>query len=168
MDFLSIKNETEHEFQAIANKLFHEYAIQTHNSIYRITELEFYWHSPTHEDKSVYERKHVDPELGSWYFHYSGVDIALKNKINGGIGGILLRSVYDINQQKSYKGPMVSAMRLFSGTNAFEKTIETKIIQHLFPQAEIICKPRVGLGKNAVESGTHERLYNFSITHIQK
>lgn len=167
MDFLNINNETEDEFKKIAEKLFNGFAIQTYDSLYRITELEFYWNSPNHIDDSTYQRKYVNPKSGDWFFHYSGVDIALKNENNGGYGGILLRSVYDLNSKKLYKGPLVCAMRLFSGTNAFEDTIKTKIIQYEFPASELKNTERVGLGNNANKNGANKLLYRFFINHIQ-
>ncbi|NOT93270.1 hypothetical protein [Ferruginibacter sp.] len=165
MDFLNITNETEIEFQEIATKLFNEYAIITHNSEYRILEMEFYWNSNTHIDKSTYTRTHVEPKSGEWFFHYSGVDIALENKTSGGYGGILLRSIYDLNNKKVYKGPMVCAMRLFSGTNAFSDTIKTKIVPHNFTKTDIQKTERIGLGKNALENGANKLQYRFVIKH---
>lgn len=57
MDFLIIKEESEQGFEKIARKLFNEYAIQTRDTLYRLTEIEFYWNSKTHYDASTYERK---------------------------------------------------------------------------------------------------------------
>jgi hypothetical protein len=166
LDFLNITDESEKGFQFIAEKLFNEWAIQTHESVYRITEIEFYWNSKSHIDKSTYQRIHVNPKSGEWFFHYSGVDIALKNETNGGYGGILLRAVYDLKNKKPYKGPMVCAMRLFSGTNAFIETIKTKIIPYTFSESEIKNSERIGLGKNAIENDAQKFQYRFLITNI--
>jgi hypothetical protein len=165
LDFLNITNPSESGFRRIADKLFNEFAIQTYDSTYRITEIEFYWNSVSHVDESTYQRKYVDPKTGEWFFHYSGVDIALKNETTGGYGGILLRSVYDITHDKLYKGPMVCAMRLFSGTSAFETSIQTKMIQHTFPILDINISPRVGLGDNAKKNDADKLPYRFFITH---
>src|SRR5690554_2000492 len=107
IDFLKIEQEIETEFETIAEKLLNECAIQKNDSLYRITEIEFYWNSPKHKDNSTYQRNHVNPRNGDWFFHYSGVDIALKNEEIGGYGGILIRGIYSIEEQKLYKGPMV-------------------------------------------------------------
>jgi hypothetical protein len=163
MDFLNIIRETESEFEIIAEQLFNNFAIKTADTTFRFTDIEFYWHSTNHPDKSTYDRKHVDPRAGDWFFHYSGVDIALKNNETGGYGGILIRGVYDIVKNKSYKGPMVCAMRLFSGTNAFSSFIETQIIPYNFPEALVNKGQRVGLGQNAVISGTDKLNYRFYI-----
>jgi hypothetical protein len=162
-NFLKIELETEEEFLGIAQKLFDNYAIQNHDSTFRITEIEFYWTSPNHRDDSTYQRKYVDPKQGEWFFHYSGVDIALKNEKIGGHGGILIRSIYDIKNKKPFKGPMVSSMKLFSGTDAFSDSIATKIIKYEFKKSTIRISPRKGLGDNARNSGTDKLNYGYSI-----
>lgn len=162
-DFLKIELETEYEFEKIANKLLNNYAIQNHDSIYRLTEIEFYWTSPNHKDFSTYDRKHVDPKHGDWFFHYSGVDIALKNEKNDGYGGILIRGIYSLKENKPYKGPMVCAMKLFSGTSAFAESIKTRIIEYDFDKAEVQKSKRIGLGGNAIQSGTDKLNYRFFI-----
>ena len=163
IDFLRIEKETEKEFHGIADKLFNNYAVQNHDSIFRIIEIEFYWTSANHKDDSTYQRKHVDPRQGEWFFHYSGVDIALKNEKTGGYGGILIRGIYDINEKRIYKGPMVCAMKLFSGTDVFSESIKTRIIEHEFRKAEISKDKRIGLGNNAKQSGTDKLNYRYFI-----
>jgi hypothetical protein len=162
-DFLKVQKETEEEFEAIAKKLFNEYVIQNNDSIYRLTEIEFYWTSPTHIDPSVYPRTHTDPANGTWYFHYSGVDIALKNQELKGYGGILIRGIYDLISKKPYIGPMVSAMKLFSGSYAFQDFQPIKVTAHELDKLEVNKGPRKGLVKNAVEGGTDELNYRFWI-----
>ena len=164
IDFLKIKKETENEFETLADKLMNDFAIENHESKYRLTEIEFYWTSPKHKDDSTYQRMHVDPKNGDWFFHYSGVDIALKNEEIGGFGGILIRGIYSLKENKPYKGPMVCAMKLFSGTSAFSDSIKTKIIEHTFDRIQIEKKPRVGLGENAIKSGTDKLNYRFYIS----
>jgi hypothetical protein len=60
---------------------------------------------------------------------------------------------------------MVCAMRLFSGTSAFETSIQTKMIQHTFPILDINISPRVGLGDNAKKNDADKLPYRFFITH---
>ena len=163
MNFLNIIKETEEEFESIASSLFNNFAIQTYNALYRFVEIEFYWNSANHVDNSTYQRKYVDPKSGDWFFHYSGVDIALKNEQTGGYGGILIRSIYDINTDVIYKGPMVCAMKLFSETNAFTESIKTHVIAHTFIKAEILKSNRIGLGLNAKENGADKLNYRFVI-----
>lgn len=163
MEFLKIELETESEFQNIAQTLFDNYAIRSNNALYRLIEIEFYWNSPNHIDNSTYKRKHVDPKSGDWFFHYSGVDIALKNEGTGGYGGILIRSLYDTERKKIIKGPMVCAMKLFSENNAFSQSIKTQVIPHSFPKSKIEKGKRIGLGKNAKENEADQLQYAFFI-----
>jgi hypothetical protein len=163
IDFLKIEQETESEFEMIAEKLLNDCAIQNHESKYRMIEIEFYWTSPKHKDDSTYQRNHVDPKHGDWFFHYSGVDIALKNEKIDGFGGVLIRGIYSLKENKIYKGPMVCAMKLFSGTNAFSESIKTKIVKNKFDKKEIKIAPRIGLGENAKMSGTDKLNYRFII-----
>lgn len=166
MEFLKIETETYEEFRKIAKKLFNCYAIQNHETTFRLTEIEFYWNSLSHIDKSTYERIHVNPKAGEWFFHYSGVDIALKNEEHSekkGYGGILIRGIYDINQTKFYKGPLVCAMKLFSCTNAFTDTIKTKIIEYSFSELEPISTQRINLGENAKINDAYKLNYRFVI-----
>jgi hypothetical protein len=163
MDFLTIVNETETEFQEIAQKLFDGYAIQTHNGLYRLAELEFYWNSRNHVDNSTYNRNHVNPKTGEWFFHYSGVDIALKNDELQGYGGILIRSIYDVNKKEIIKGPMVCVMKLFSESNAFSSYIKTQMIPYKFEKSELQKGERIGLGDNAKKNGADKLNYAFKI-----
>ena len=164
MDFLTIIKETESEFESIAQTLFDKYAIQTtDNTLYRMTEIEFYWNSSNHIDNSTYKRNHVDPKTGDWFFHYTGVDIALKNENTGGFGGILIRSIYDINKKITIKGPMVCAMKLFSGSSAFSQSIKTQIIPYTFDKSIIKSRPRIGLGNNAKINSADKLNYAFLI-----
>jgi hypothetical protein len=167
MNLLNIVKENQEEFKDIAEKIFTEYAIKTHDSLFRMIELEFYWNSSSHADNSTYLRKYVDPKSGEWFFHYSGVDIALRNEKTGGYGGILIRSIIDINSKEIFKGPQVCVMRLFSGSNAFGEFIQTKIVEHKFDNNPmIISKPRKGLGDNAKKNGADKFSYGFTINPI--
>jgi len=168
IDFFKIERETETEFETIADNLLNNCAIQNHESIYRLTDIEFYWTSPKHKDDSTYQRNHVNPKNGHWFFHYSGVDIALKNEEIGGFGGILIRGILSLKENKIYKGPMVCAMKLFSGTSAFCDSIQTRIIEHSFDKQPISKSTRIGLGKNAVECGSDKLNYRFMINPNDK
>lgn len=167
-DFLKVTEETEEGFRKIARKLFNDFAIQNENSLYRLTEIEFYWTSPTHKDESVYKRIHTNPSTGEWFFHYSGVDIALKNDELKGYGGILIRGIYDIYSGKSTKGPQVCVMKLFSGINAFSSSFPVQIIDYKFPEEQIGNTERIGLGNNAQISGSDKFKYRFLNTFNNK
>ena len=48
--------------------------------------------------------------------------------------------------------------------SAFSDSIKTKIIEHTFDRIQIEKKPRVGLGENAIKSGTDKLNYRFYIS----
>lgn len=161
--FLIIKSESQNEFDEIANYLMNSYGVKNDYSLFRLSEIEVYWNSPTHNDNSTYNRKHVDPNSGEWFFHYSGVDIALKSDKLQGHGGILIRRVYCLAEKKTYKGPLVCAMKLFSGNNAFKKSEMPMLIEYPFKHETISKSPRIGLGKNAKEGNTDTLEYRYTI-----
>ncbi len=164
MDFLKIIKETEEEFASIAATLFNCFEIKTARTSYRLIEIEFYWTSPRHPDNTTYHRKHANPYSGEWFFHYSGVDIALRNDDIDGYGGILIRSIMKTETEKQpiTKGPMVCAMKLFSGTNAFADAIQTRLLPRNFEVAFHQQSCRVGL--SAQNNGSEKLRYRFVIT----
>ncbi|MEB2776398.1 hypothetical protein SYJ56_13835 [Algoriphagus sp. D3-2-R+10] len=95
-------------------------------------------------------------------------EIALRNEETGGYGGILIRSVFDSKTNKLYKGRMVCAMILFSGTSAFESTIPTSIIQYTFEKKDINLNARIGIGQNGEVNGADKHAYQFFIAPISK
>lgn len=164
MNFLNFERGSQKEFEAIATKLFNKWKIVNNQSEFRLTEIEFYWNSKDHEDNSVYKRTHANPNNGEWYFHYSGVDIALRDDSKQGHGGILIRGIYDINEKKKYKGPLVCMMKLFSGCNAFGENAFAKLVPFDFNDSlKITAKPRHNIGKNGKANGADKWLYAFHI-----
>lgn len=166
MDLLKIKDDTTIEkasksFREIAETLFNEYALKTHNGdLFRLTEIEFYWYSPTHEDFSVYPRT---TKVGEWFFHFTGVDIALKNE--KGFGGILIRGIK--NEKEKIKGPQNSAMRIFSGVNAFSSNNNfAQIVHHKYEKANIIQSKRVRVTcKKNIEEGNNFNDAPYAFKH---
>lgn len=163
LSFLKITEETENEFKDIAETLFNRFAIKTKGGIYRLMEIEFYWKSPTHKDGSTYERKYVNPQQGEWFFHYSGVDIALRNDDINGYGGILIRKVQNVETKEIFKGPMVCAMKLFSGVSAISKDFYPQIVKYDFSDEEVHNTERINLGENAKDGGYDKQKYRFVI-----
>jgi hypothetical protein len=163
LNFLKITKETEDEFKEIAKILFNRFAIKTKFGFFRLTEIEFYWKSLTHNDGSTYERKYVNPEQGEWFFHYSGVDIALRNDELKGYGGILIRKVQDVKTKEIFNGPMVCAMKLFSGVSAISNDLFPKLVEYEFSNKEVQSLERINLGKNAKAGGYDKQKYRFII-----
>ena len=78
-------------FDRIAKELFTNYKLIVNESEYRLIDIEFYYYDDK-VFKDVYAHKHAyQLQSGKWYFHGSGVDIAIGNGKN--FGGILIRGI---------------------------------------------------------------------------
>ena len=130
-DLISLVNEVPAEahetwFGKIADLLLKKYVIQTSNGRYRLTEIEFYYHSATHADTAAYgyvdEQKKYDKRIlrhkeaqgktMTWFFHYSGVDIVFGRAKEP--GGILLRAMRNVETDELIKGPLVVMLELLN------------------------------------------------------
>lgn len=103
-------------FEKIANTLLNKVYICTPKNKYIIGELEFYLHNNKHSDPFVHcDENQSNPS--NWYFHklfgkgfkegtYKGVDITFGTlaKQNKSYGGILLRSIQNVNTGKVTEG----------------------------------------------------------------
>lgn len=101
-------------FNEIADFLLNKYVIRVGDKKYRLLEIEFYLYSSSHPDLITYPR--VDKEGGNWFFHQSGVDICFQSscvpaskdnkycldKANN-FGGILIRSIIELDKDMNYK-----------------------------------------------------------------
>lgn len=163
------------EFTNLANKFINEYSLCSSTGKYDILEIEFYYNSPGHPDPFV----HCDDDQSApnmWYFHkqngksykegtFRGLDITFslneksKNKI---YGGILIRSIYDIENKKMYEGSCLSINQIMGETSSvanFVSKLDSMDIKYsneeidypLYflkkdtPKKIICCSPRVGL-----------------------
>ena len=90
-------------FRGAADLLLNHATLHIAGAPYRLTEIEFYWHGPGHEDPFAH-RDPIQVESGIWYFHrqggtykggtYKGVDIAMGRRPDTYVG-ILIRSIVD-------------------------------------------------------------------------
>lgn len=133
LDFSSFKGDVEKQFDRLAIRLMNQCVIckeegrvvirnkreaESNPSYYRVVECEFYLYNNSHKDPFTYPR---DSDIGEWFFHYSGVDIAFETLVTDGhllqCGGILIRSVekYSDGQWvELYCGPLVVVGELFN------------------------------------------------------
>jgi hypothetical protein len=97
------------------------FCIRKGNDIYYFAEIEFYYHSEKHKDikdngkdTNVYLRT---ANVGEWFTHLSGVDIAFESDGKQKYGGILIRSLYNADdEKKSVFGPLKTMIMLFNHT----------------------------------------------------
>jgi 3-methyladenine DNA glycosylase Mpg len=120
-----IKNKnlvTADKFDEIAEKIFNHTVLMINKKEYRICEIEFYLKNKQHLDKYV----HGNPDqqkYNSWYFHkfsngsyksgtFKGLDIALGDE--GTHCGILIRSIFDIEDPEMIEGPCKTVNKILS------------------------------------------------------
>ena len=128
------------KFQHLASILLHDVAILKGNKKYRLTDIEFYFYCPNHQDIITYPR---NSKAGEWFFHSSGVDLSFESNVpmrekastgklmpcltsDSAFGGILIRGIKHIDcfsdhQEEKYKlnGPMKVCEELFDKFDAF-------------------------------------------------
>jgi hypothetical protein len=104
-------------FCALARYLMNGFILMVDKDKYQISEIEFYLKDGVHDDPFI----HGDPHqgrVGRWYFHrqngkgyksgsFKGVDVTFGYKSNKRkfYGGILIRSIYDLNKHTIIEGP---------------------------------------------------------------
>jgi hypothetical protein len=117
-----IKDEksADETFKKIACELMSNYEIRKGEETYDFIEIEFYYHSEKHPDTSVYAR---NTEIGQWFTHLSGVDIAFESTeeeisarkfVNVHGGGILIRSIRNRKTKEFICGPLNTMIFLFN------------------------------------------------------
>ncbi len=107
--------EVQNKFKGIAKKLFDNYGIKCGNKIFRFAEIEFYYYNKKEkwQDKWNTATYYRDKNAGELFFHYSGVDICFQSDSENEFGGILIRSLVEIDENGNsvalHQGPMICA-----------------------------------------------------------
>ena len=170
LDLTIHEDKIDESFERIANDLMNNWLLKIESEIYRITEIEFYYKSESHNDP--YSHGHVlQKEKEKWYFHGSGIDITFGT--NETYGGILIRAIYNFKEDNYIYGPLNCATEIFNTLgNIYNKVMSFGLIPsrefNSAIETEIpICAPRVGLSpqKNKAYS---ERFYRFLILPKRK
>ncbi len=133
-------------FTRIAKELF-KAAIKVNNNHFRITEIEFYYWCPCHQDNTT----HYHEQLGGhWRMHTQGLDITLESggdKDTGHNGGILIRGIYDDNHPtlrgkdkplQYVNGPRKVLFRLFEKMKEVSDANILQLIPGHFPEPDKI------------------------------
>ena len=103
-------------FDEITNELMNHNALCIGNNQYRIVECEIYYNNKTekHSDPFIH-RKQEQLKSGTIYFHGFGVDLTFGDTEKNIHGGILIRSVRNIEGENKYtNGPYRFVEELFS------------------------------------------------------
>ena len=112
-------------FSRIAEILLLKSYIQTAYGKYRLLEIEFYYYNKNHKDIVTMSRTE---KAGMWWLHNWGVDISFNSKQEGDFyGGILIRSIVELNSENVISGPQNCCWELFY-SSALEHNMAPKII----------------------------------------
>jgi hypothetical protein len=147
---LEIDNENiEKSFNRIATDIMNNWILKAGDKSYRICELEFYYKSVSHQDPYIHGHE-LQKQMGKWYFHGSGLDLTFGNVEDP--GSILIRSIYNIDNQRYIYGPLNTASELLGnlpGINGgnFSLRLEPDDMGKIKSEEKIkpIKAPRVGL-----------------------
>jgi hypothetical protein len=117
-------------FDRIATELFQSWMFVLNRTIYRFTELEFYFYQDgIHEDTSVHNHQ---TEIGQWRFHGQGLDISLGFD-NTSNGGILIRGIQtnrlNINGPRRVVETIFRSFETINRTNNFFGLIRTNNVR---------------------------------------
>lgn len=163
IDLTINESNIDSDFQRIAFDLMNRWILKVESKVYRITEIEFYFKSESHNDEYTH-RHNLQMEKERWYFHGSGIDITFG--ANGFYGGILIRAIYDFTSDNYIYGPLNCLTELFSNIDfVYEKNISFGLAKANPTDFEIdkpIAAPRVGLNSEK-DKGKYDSLYRFLI-----
>lgn len=173
IDFLKLGNianeaDANNAFHRIAKELLTNHGIKVNNSVYRMTEIEFYLYHPSHLDPSVHcNEKQLN--FGSWYFHrekqaslkfsFKGMDLVFgdNDTVNNQkyYGGILIRGIHKIGEEKEVYGPSNTVKRILEeygvekvvdlGDNKYKLDGPVQLVNLVTPVEKLYTFPRVGL-----------------------
>lgn len=165
---LKIIAETlEQDFDRIANDLMNHWVLAVNEHHYRITEIEFYCKSVAEDGIIIDKYTHGHPEQlksGTWYFHGSGLDLTFGTAEY--YGGILIRGLQRIKDEKHITGPLNSITEILGSIGSCENKkidfglTDAKIFDMGFK--DLIKAPRVGLNP-ANDPISYQKLYRYLI-----
>ena len=178
LDFLKPckqSNQTwEQTFSDIAKELFTNWSILANGTEYEIVEMEFYYDSPLdkHLDAFIYDDKQKrNMRFGTWFFHYSGVDITFGDEMQSR-GGILIRGIFDRQGNRYILGPLKTLLELLNGNVPVSSENGITLCLHrVVPSNDLnmVADVRKGLDKSKKEKNNEEaeRPYRF-VNNIQR
>ena len=168
IDLTIDESKIDSDFNRIANDLMNYWVLKIESKMYRITEIEFYLKSESHNDTYTHGHK-LQLKKERWYFHGSGFDLTFGT--DGFYGGILIRAIYDFKGDNYTYGPINCVTELFSN---IEQVYETNLSFGLIPASpksfeyeKPISAPRVGLNPQ-IDKDKVEEFYRFLIMPKRK
>jgi len=181
---------TNGDFIKIANKLLNNTILKINGNNFRIAEIEFYLRSIDHPDDYTHQDED-QLKYGTWYFHkyktgtyksgtYKGFDLTIGDETEKRYCGILIRSLYDIENNIMIEGPckcvnkileLYNCKTISEFTNNLSLDVLTNdrsfvITYNKFDKKEIYYGPRIGLSDKYPDYKI--RLYRFALIGIKK
>lgn len=159
-----VEVEVHKEFKKIAKELFNNYGIKCGNKIFRFAEIEFYYYKKKDWQEiwniaTYYRNKNA----GELFFHYSGVDICFQSDSRNEFGGILIRSLVEVDKDDKFvalhKGPMICANLMLNSCKNEMPSIWEKV--KALNYSEILSDFRFGVDK---DSQKYEKNKNLQLS----
>ena len=113
------KERIPESFEKIAKDLFSQYELKIGKDAFELVEIEFYYFSDNHQDGFVHV--HEISEAGRLRLHGAGLDITFASNSDE-YGGILIRSIKNIQTGVYTNGPILSADKLILSISLFEES----------------------------------------------
>jgi len=144
--------------ESIAKELITNTIIVVNESKFSFIDIEvYYWHN-NHPDKYAEGVTHSRP-FGEFEMHRYGIDLSLGNQENVEFGGVLIRGLWDLQEDRVIKKPEV-VRTIFNnftlGNNRFE------LIKEKTPWNDIFRSKRLNLGEPDEDKTIYfDALYKF-------
>jgi len=172
IDLTINESNIDSDFKRIAFDLMNNWTLRMESMLYRITEIEFYLKSETHDDTYTHGHE-LQKEKERWYFHGSGVDITFGT--SGFYGGILIRAIYDFKNDNYIYGPLNCVTEIFSNLKSvYETSLQFGLVPvngNDFIKENPIAAPRVGLNPQR-DKEKYEAFYRYIVMpkekHVEK
>lgn len=167
---LQIKNNNEQAISDslldLAEDLILNKALLVNDALFSFIDIEiYYWHL-NHQDGYAKGVKHNRP-FGEFEMHQYGIDLSLGNNEQEGMGGILIRAIYDFKTGERYQKSEVKQI-IFNNLHIGENTI--RIVNRKMPWKKFFQSKRLHLGEHANEQNKiryKDALYRFLAFDVQ-
>jgi len=184
------KSISQNKFDKIAKLLLNGTVLKINDNNYRICEIEFYLRNEDHDDEYTHCNEDQS-QFGKWYFHkykngtyksgtYKGLDLTLGTKDK--YCGILIRSIYNIDDDEFITGPCKSVNKVLEeySKKSVEDFTKNKLLsaienKHNFvledselEKEEIYVGKRVGLSDKYPEFADRNYRYLIMKDKIKK
>ena len=161
----------EDKFDSLAYYLMNYLYLAVSDQLYRITELEIYYHDKENHPDPYVHCSEEQLSAGNWYFNGMGLDITFGNKEKEIYGGILIRGIMKFGEKPKYiNGPSNVLKEIFSniGNILSERSqiyigeIEKEVAESI--EMEPIKSVRIGLTKKNDDTENYaEKNYRYLV-----